>query len=145
MCLYALLLLIWNRLNSHLLPLLANYLLHNSAADPFMYYSIPGVLKASLNLEDVDYSDITSRSRSRGDLHPSSSPSQSHPRQEREATDDDASKVSRRTRVSFECHPSVLMEDMMDDLDVEFGDEVPDLDEILSLLFESKRASSTRQ
>ena len=41
--------------------------------------------------------------------------------------------------------PSVLMEDMMDDLDVEFGDEVPDLDEILSLLFESKRAGSTRQ
>ena len=119
---------------------------HCSAADPFMYYSIPGVLKASLNLEDVDYSDITSRSRSHADSNPSSSPSQSHPRQEREAVsvEDDANKVSRRTRVSFECHPSVLMEDiMMNDLDQEFGDELPDLDEILSLFCE--RAGSTRQ
>ena len=91
-----------------------------------MYYSIPGVLKASLNFEDVDYSDIANQSNA-----------------ESQTADDDASKVSRRTRVSFESHPSMLMEDMLDDLDDEFGDELPDLDEILSLFCE--RAGSTRQ
>ena len=113
-----------------------------SAPDPFMYYSIPGVLKACLNLEDVDYSDIASPSRSQGDSHPSS-PSQPGQEGEGEAVEDDAGNVSRRTRVSFECHPSVLMERMMDDLDEEFGDELPDIDEILSMF--CRRAGSKRQ
>lgn len=55
--------------------------LHKS--DPFMYYSIPGVLKACLNLEDVNYSDIASPSRSQGDSHPSS-PSQPEDKKEKE-------------------------------------------------------------
>ena len=108
-----------------------------------MYYSIPEVLRASLNLEDVDYSDITNRSRSHAaDSDPSSSPSQQ--RQELEAAvEDDASKVSRRSRISFERHPSALMEDMLDDLDQEFGgDELLDLDDILSTL---RRISSSKR
>ena len=108
-----------------------------------MYYSIPEVLRASLNLEDVDYSDITGRSRS----HADSDPSPSHPQQRQEqeaAVEDDASKVSRRSRISFERHPSVLMEDMLDYLDQEFGgDELLDLDDIISRL--RRRSSSKRQ
>ena len=108
-----------------------------------MYYSIPEVLRASLNLEDVDYSDITSRSRSHADSDPSSSPSQQ--RQEQEAAvEDDASKVSRRSRITFERHPSLLMEEMLGDLDQEFGgDELLDLDDILSRL--RNRSCSERQ
>ena len=87
-----------------------------------MYYSIPGVLRASLNFGDVDYSDITNLSNA-----------ESH------AADGEDRKVSRRTRVSFERHPSVIMEDMLDDLDEEFGDELLGLDDILSLF--GKRSS----
>ena len=108
-----------------------------------MYYSIPEVLRASLNLEDVDYSDITSRSRSHADSDPSSGPSQQRQEHEAAVEEDDASKVSRRTRVSFERHPSALMEDMLDDLDQEFGDELLDLDDIISGL--RRRSSSKRQ
>ncbi len=100
-----------------------------------MYYSIPGVLKASLNLKEVDYSDITSLCHA--DSHPSS------PSRPQEEVEDDASKVSRRTRVSFECHPSMLLEDMMDDLDQELGGEVLDLEDILTNC--CNRASTTRQ
>lgn len=91
-----------------------------------MYYSIPGVLKASLNFENVDYSDITNQSDA-----------ESHP------AEDDASKVSRRTRISFESHPSVILEDMLNDLDEEFGDLLHDLDDIVSML--GKRCCLTRQ
>lgn len=85
-----------------------------------MFYSIPGVLKASLTLNDVDYSDVAN------------------------SAEDDSSKVLRRTRVSFESHPSVVMEDMLADFDQEFGDErILDLEveDILSM-FENKSRSS---
>ena len=111
-----------------------------------MYYSIPEVLDASINLKDVDYSDIISRSRMNADSNLSSDPPQSQPRHNREEAGDDAvaaGKVSRKTRVSFECHPSKLVEAMMDDLDLEFGDESLRLDEIMSL-FDS-RCSLSRQ
>ncbi len=92
-----------------------------------MFYSIPGVLKASLTLNDVDYSDVTNLS------HSDSQPS-----------DDDSSKVSRRTRVSFESHPSVVMEEMLAEFDQEFGGErILDLqvEDIISM-FEKKSYSS---
>ena len=121
--------------------------LHYSATDPFMYYSIPEVLDASINLKDVDYSDIIIRSRRNADSNLSSDPPQSQPRLNREEAGDDddvaAGKVSRKTRVSFECHPSKLVEAMMDDLDLEFGDESVRLDDIISL-FDS-RCSLSRQ
>lgn len=114
--------------------------------DPFMYYSIPGVLQASLNLEDVDYSDIASLSQAGS--HPSSSrPTR---RSQEEAEDDatadaNASKVSRRTRVSFECHPNVLLEGVMDELEQEFGDLLLDLDDIVSMLGSKSGSVSTMQ
>ena len=80
-----------------------------------MYYSIPEVHQASVLFKDVDYSDITRRS------------------QEGEA----ASKVSRRTRVSFECHPSVILEEIMgDEFDEEQEFDEFDLDGIFSMLAE---------
>eukprot|EP00984_Skeletonema_dohrnii_P003732 scaffold1290_cov112-Skeletonema_dohrnii-CCMP3373.AAC.10 len=107
--------------------------LHKS--DPFMYYSIPGVLKASLTLKDVDYSDITSLCHD--DSHTSSPP------RSQEEAENDAGKVSRRTCVSFESHPSVLMEDLMNELDQEFGDQLNDLDDIVSM-FRNRSYSSKR-
>jgi len=114
-----------------------------------MYYSIPGVLQASLNLEDVDYSDIASLSQA------GSHPSSSRPtRRSQEGAEDDAaaddadanaSKVSRRTRVSFECHPNVLLEGVMDELEQEFGDLLLDLDDIVSMLGSKSGSVSTMQ
>jgi len=94
-----------------------------------MYYSIPGVLKASHNLEDVDYSDMTNLS------HADSSNRSGQSRSQEEA-EDDASKVSRRTRVSFECHPSPsLLKDILGDLEHELGDDqLLDLDAVVSML-----------
>jgi hypothetical protein len=94
-----------------------------------MFYSIPGVLKASLNLKDVDYSDITSLSHADS----SQRPSRPFRSQEQAGAEHDASKVSRRTRISFECHPSVLMEDFTDELEQEFGEQLLDFD-IVSIL-----------
>ena len=92
-----------------------------------MYYSIPGVLKASLTLNDVDYSDVTSLS------HADSQPAE-----------DDSSKVLRRTRVSFESHASVVMEDMLAEFDQEFGGETifdVDVEDILSMFEKKSRPS----
>jgi len=80
-----------------------------------MYYSIPGVLKASLILEDVDYSNISNIS------HADSWDRTSQPRLQEEA--EDAIEVSRRTRVTFECHPSVILENIMDDLEQELRED----------------------
>jgi hypothetical protein len=94
-----------------------------------MYYSVPGVHKASVLFKDVDYSDIASLSRADNGAH-SSRQGQYRASQEGEA----ASKVSRRTRVSFECHPSVLMEEIMGDMFEEQEFDERDLDGILSML-----------
>ena len=120
--------------------------LHYSATDPFMYYSIPEVLDASINLKDVDYSDIISRNQRNANSNLSSDPPQFQSRHNREEAGNDAvaaGKVSRKSRVSFESHPSLLVEAMMDDLDLEFGDKSLRLDEIISL-FDS-RCSLSRQ
>ena len=98
-----------------------------------MYYSIPGVRKAEITLKDVDYSDITSLGRS------SSSARQSETQQEAadpsEGEEDAAIKVSRTSRVSFECHPCVLMEDFITDLEQEFDEEeLGRLDDIFTLI-----------
>eukprot|EP00984_Skeletonema_dohrnii_P017664 scaffold8099_cov79-Skeletonema_dohrnii-CCMP3373.AAC.5 len=99
-------------------------------SDPFMYYSIPGVLQASLRHNDVNYSDIASLSHA----HPSNQ------------GEDDTSKVSRRTRFSFECHPGVLMEDLMGELGQELDDDLSlDYDDILSMFGKSTTPRSTKQ
>lgn len=69
-----------------------------------MYYSIPGILKAERLLKDVDYSDIAALADSEVQAAPSD--------QQRE----NRGKVSRKTRISYEVHTDLLLEEMFDDL-----------------------------
>ena len=107
-----------------------------------MYYSIPEVHRASLYHRDVDYSDITSLSdsddsRSSSRRQSESEVAEEEPTEQPQAeTAEDARKVSRRTRVSFECHPSVLLEDIMDEMEQGFDEE------LLDDMFESMYAVS---
>ena len=79
-----------------------------------MFYSIPGVHKAAVLSRDVDYSDITALAQADNDGQPSSN------RQE-----DVEVKVSRSTRISFECHPSVLLENLLlENATQDFGQDV---------------------
>ena len=77
--------------------------------DPFMYYSIPEVRSARVLMKDIDMSNLSPRSQ----------------------------KVSRRTCISFECHPDLLFEDLLNELDglgYEGAEEPPnpqDMDEEL--------------
>ena len=128
----------WNSLSHHYFFRLLLY--SSLSADPFMYYSIPGVRKASILLKDVDYSDITSLGHSSSSSGSRRSSRQSETSQQ-EAVDHpsdgekDAIKVSRTSRVSFECHPCVLMEDFMTDLELEFDEEeLSRLDDIVTLI-----------
>jgi len=52
--------------------------------DPFLYYSIPGVNKAALSLKKVDHSKASQ-----------------------------STKVTRKARLSFECHPSLVMDELL--------------------------------
>jgi len=70
--------------------------------DPFMYYSIPGVRRAKVLMRDVDLADLGSSSSDGG------------PRRR---------KVSRSTCISFECHPDLILEGLMD-----YGPEEPTVD-----------------
>lgn len=80
-----------------------------------MFNSIPGVLKAERLLRDVDYSDIAALADT--DVQAPND----HQRENR-------GKVSRKTRISYECHPSsVMLEEMFDDL-VDIGQEDGDDD-----------------
>lgn len=101
-----------------------------------MYYSIPAVHKASLLFTDVDYSDIVTN-LSHAVSHPPR-PSQSDDTGEepavQESGEEDASKVSRRTRVSFECHPWVHLEDIVGELEEEFDEQLLDSDNVVSML-----------
>lgn len=64
-------------------------------SDPFLYYSIPGVRSASVALKDVDYSDVDALC------------------QQGVSKGRSSSRVVRRSCVSFECHTSLVMEDML--------------------------------
>lgn len=72
------------------------------------------MLEVSLNLEDVDYSGIKNQNLSNADSL---------------TAEDDASKVSRRTRVSFDR----ALEDMMNDLDPDSCDLLDSVGDIVSL------------
>mmetsp|Transcript_15797 Transcript_15797/g.26975 ORF Transcript_15797/g.26975 Transcript_15797/m.26975 type:complete len:144 (+) Transcript_15797:124-555(+) len=69
--------------------------------DPFMYHSIPSIHKAKLFNKDIDHSNLTT--------------------QESENDDLTSSIVSRKSRISTECHMSVLMEDLLNIDDDEFS------------------------
>jgi len=58
-------------------------------ADPFLYFSIPVVRTAAIHNREIDFSTLH-------DSYPS--------------------RVERRSRISFECHTDLLMEELMDEL-----------------------------
>ena len=60
--------------------------------DPFLYYSIPAVRRATFNLAEPDMSDASLKEQT---------------------------TVKRRTRVSFECHTDLLLDDLMEDFEDE--------------------------
>ena len=75
--------------------------------DPFLYYSIPAVQAATFSSKGIDYSALKERA---------------------------PSKVERRSRISFECHTDLVMEEFMEDLDnVDLGD-VPDMHALMESL-----------
>jgi hypothetical protein len=110
-------------------------------SDPFMYYSIPAVHNASLLFTDVDYSDIVTNNR-HADSHPPRPPQLDDTGEEpavQESVEEDANNVSRRTRVSFECHPRVHLEVILNEMNEE--DHFIDLEDIVSML-DSRLSSS---
>ena len=69
--------------------------------DSFMYYSIPGARKATVRMQDIDMANLGA--------------TPGH------AVQDEAPQISqkvlRSTRVSFECHPDLLLVDLMNELE----------------------------
>mmetsp|Transcript_35922 Transcript_35922/g.65892 ORF Transcript_35922/g.65892 Transcript_35922/m.65892 type:complete len:161 (-) Transcript_35922:164-646(-) len=72
--------------------------------DPFMYHSIPSIHKARLYLKDIDHSTLVAPKAPQA-----------------------SSIVSRKSRVSTECHMDVLLEDLLDLDDEEFMSECQQL------------------
>ena len=84
--------------------------------DPFLYYSIPAVRRAVFNLEEPDMS---------------------------ESSLEESTTVKRCTRVSFECHSDLIMEDLFGEIDEEF-DQL-DLERLDLDLFKLLDLASARQ
>ena len=66
--------------------------------DPFMYYSIPGARKATVLMQAIDLSNLIGAGQAVVQDETPQAASQ---------------KVSRSTRISFECHPDLLLADML--------------------------------
>lgn len=92
--------------------------------DPFMYYSIPGVRSVNVLMKDTDTSDLEASRFRTCILCPS----------RLETVQDKAQPqmVTQSSRISFECHPDLLLEDLLnyaEDCDREGTD-----DELLDFL-----------
>ena len=75
--------------------------------DSFMYYSIPGVRSAKVLMKDIDTSNLEASQFRNCILCPS----------RLETVQDKAQPrtVTRSSRISFECHPDLLLEDLLND------------------------------
>ena len=87
------------------------------AKDPFLYFSIPGVRAARMTLsKDVNDPEMNALRK-----HPTTT------------------KITRRSCVSFECHTSVFLDDILKDLEDEdaecslYDDDEIDLDVLFAL------------
>jgi len=60
--------------------------------DPFLYHSIPSVNKAKLNIKPIDYTRVIKDASA--------------------TTLESSSMISRRTRVSTECHATLILDDL---------------------------------
>lgn len=85
--------------------------------DAFLYYSIPSVRRAQiLRLQDVD----VSRLEQEDDLSIQRQRRSSSSRIESTPSN---TTVKRQTRVSFECHTDLLMEDLLGEFEEQFSEE----------------------
>lgn len=98
------------------------------AADPFMYYSVPGLRRAALLLEDVDYADTAALCR--GDRTCQAARRNSAPAGCSAPKAPLKTSIERRTSISTEVHPSLLLDDLLEQLDMEefAGHELMDVD-----------------
>jgi hypothetical protein len=82
--------------------------------DPFLYFSIPAVHHAAVVRNsgdiDIDMSDLQG-SRSKATSRRASCPSRI------EQSWKTNTKIERKSRISFECHTDLLLEELMDDFD----------------------------
>lgn len=86
-------------------------------SDPFMFHSIPEVHRARIANRDVDFAKLianTTTSSASGDESSTSCGSSSK------------SSIQRRSRVSTECHVSMLLEELLDMDDDEFDSSFSD-------------------
>ena len=89
--------------------------------DPFSYYSIPGVRSASLLGKDIDTSDLGT-CRIKGT---SSCPARLQTEQSKTQS---LTTVTRSTRISFECHPDLLLEELLNNDEIYLEDVEDPLD-----------------
>mmetsp|Transcript_35921 Transcript_35921/g.65891 ORF Transcript_35921/g.65891 Transcript_35921/m.65891 type:complete len:151 (-) Transcript_35921:230-682(-) len=85
--------------------------------DPFMYHSIPSIHKARLYLKDIDHSTLVAPKAPQA-----------------------SSIVSRKSRVSTECHMDVLLEDLLHLDDEEFLSKCQELQLCLTDLLDGSKA-----
>ena len=93
--------------------------------DPFFYFSIPAARNAAHLAREVDMSCLKG-GISRRESFPS--PLKSVP----------STKVERQSRISFECHPDLILEGLIDDVDVWNMDTREDEFDIGSLLVQPR-------
>jgi hypothetical protein len=103
--------------------------------DPFLYYSIPGVRDAAVRFSS-DAVDMHQLAQDGLRRYCASCPASI----QTTAANEESAKVKRCTRVSFECHADLLLEDLLDDEDMDLELRLNDLhlgrlDDVLADLF----------
>lgn len=97
--------------------------------DPFMYYSIPGIHRANMHLlgiEDFDHSNTQALCSSEVQT-PRRRPSPPANKKPKRST-----TVTRRTSISCEAHPDVIMEEFLDELEDLSEDELEALNSYIA-------------
>ena len=83
--------------------------------DPFLYYSIPGVRDATVLLEHADLHQVAQNGL------------------QTSRTSEPVAKVQRCRRLSFECHPDLLLRDLILENDTDVHDDMGNPQEGLSM------------
>ena len=93
--------------------------------DPFMYFSIPGVRSAKVLMREIDTSNLGASVMSRNCF---SCPSRIQTVQSQDTTTNTVQQtVSRKSCISYECHPDLLFMDELDgmeedEMEIDFDD-----------------------
>ena len=100
----------------------ANDLEEIEKQDPFMYFSIPEVRDAKLHMREIDMTKLREGTVRRNCV--------SCPSRLQSVQENSSCKVSRKTVISYECHPDELMKDWMnEDVSDDEFDGIIDLDD----------------